>query len=99
MRSLPRAQQCVREQLLFQLWQHGPATARACSLAEAPAVRGLDFFTRGRQAEYDAHAAGGAAVAVLPAPDAPRTDAEQLGDAVLCEAERAECRAEFGRGR
>jgi hypothetical protein len=32
MRSPPRAQQYVREQLLFQLWQHGPATARACSL-------------------------------------------------------------------
>jgi hypothetical protein len=46
MRSPPRAQQYVREQLLFQLWQHGPATARACSLAETPAVRGLDFFTR-----------------------------------------------------
>ena len=43
-------------------------------------------------------AAGDAAIAVLPAPDAPRADAEQLGDAVLCDAERAECRAEFGRG-
>ena len=53
---------------------------------------------RGQEAEHNADAAGDAAIAVLPAPDAPRADAEQLGDAVLCDAERAKCRAEFGRG-
>ena len=53
---------------------------------------------RSQEAEHNADAAGDAAIAVLPAPDAPRADAEQLGDAVLCDAERAKCRAEFGRG-
>ena len=53
---------------------------------------------RGQEAEHNADAAGDAAIAVLPASDAPRADAEQLGDAVLCDAERIECRAEFGRG-
>ena len=52
----------------------------------------------GQQAQHDANPAGDAALAALPAPDASRADAEQLGDAVLREAERAECRAEFGPG-
>ena len=47
---------------------------------------------RSQEAEHNVDAAGDAAIAVLPAPDAPRADAEQLGDAVLCDAERAECR-------
>jgi hypothetical protein len=56
------------------------------------------YSPRSQEAEHDADAAGDAALAALPAPDASRADAEQLGDAVLCEAERAECRAEFGPG-
>jgi hypothetical protein len=54
---------------------------------------------RGQEAKHNGDSAWDAAIAVLPAPDAPRADAEQLGDAVLCDAERAECRAEFGRVR
>ena len=53
----------------------------------------------GHEAENNADAAGDAAVAGLPAPDAPRADAKQLGDAALCNAEYAECRAELIRGR
>ena len=53
---------------------------------------------RGQEAEHNADSAWDAAIAVLPTSDAPRADAEQLGDAVLCDAERAECLAEFGRG-
>ena len=63
-----------------------------------PARPGQPSPSRSQEAEHNADAAGDAAIAVLPAPDAPRADAEQLGDAVLCDAERAECRAEFGRG-
>ena len=53
---------------------------------------------RSQKAEHNVDAAGDAAIAVLPAPDGPRADAEQLGGAVLCDAERVEGRAEFGRG-
>jgi hypothetical protein len=53
---------------------------------------------RGQEAEHNADPAWDAAVAVLPTSDAPRADAEQLGDALLCDAERAEGRAEFGCG-
>lgn len=53
---------------------------------------------RGQQAKHDVDSRGDAAIAALPAPDAPWADAKQLGDAVLCDAECAECRAEFGRG-
>ena len=60
----------------------------------------LDLVNRHRAASHEAEqnvdAAGDAAIAVLPAPDTPRTDTEQVGDAVLCEAERVECLAEFG---
>ena len=52
----------------------------------------------GQEAEHNVDATWDVAIAGLPTSDAPRTDAEQLGDAVLCDAERAECRAEFGRG-
>jgi hypothetical protein len=55
--------------------------------------------SRGQKTKHDDDAAGDAAIAVLPASDAPRADAEQLGDAVRCDAERAECRAELDRGR
>ena len=53
----------------------------------------------GQEAEHDADAAWHAAIAVLPTSDAPRADAEQLSDAVLCDAERAEGRAELVRSR
>ena len=50
----------------------------------------LDLVNRHRAASHEAEqnvdAAGDAAIAVLPAPDTPRTDTEQVGDAVLCEA-------------
>jgi hypothetical protein len=49
-----------------------------------------------QKTEHNVDAAGDAAIAVLPAPEAPRADAEQPGGAVLCNAERVECRAEFG---
>jgi len=53
----------------------------------------------GQEVKHDVDSAGDAAVAGLPAPDAPRADAKQLGDAALCNAEYAECRAELIRGR
>jgi len=56
-------------------------------------------FLGSQEAEHNADAAGDAAIAMLPASDAPRTDTEQLGGAMLREAERAERRAQFGRGR
>ena len=63
----------------------------------------LDFGNRhrscGQEAEHNADATGNAATAVLPAPDAPRADVEQLSDVALCDAECAEGRAEFGCGR
>jgi hypothetical protein len=54
---------------------------------------------RGQEAEHNADAAGDAAIAVLPASDVPRADAEQLGGAALCNAEGAKRRAEFSRFR
>jgi hypothetical protein len=42
---------------------------------------------------------GDGTVTVPPAPDASRLHTEQLGDALLLEAERAERRAEFDRSR
>jgi hypothetical protein len=51
-----------------------------------------------QEAKDDADAAGGVAIAGTPAPDGPRADAKQLGDAVLCDAEPLERRAEFGSG-
>jgi hypothetical protein len=54
---------------------------------------------RGQEAKHDADPAGNAAVAVLPAADAARADAEQRCSAARCDAERAECRAKFARGR
>jgi hypothetical protein len=60
----------------------------------------LDLVNRhrshGQQAEHNADAAWGAAIARLPTSDAPRADAEQFGDTVLRDAERVECRVEFG---
>jgi hypothetical protein len=60
----------------------------------------LDLIDRnrsgGQEAEHDADAAGNAAIAIPPTSHAPRTDAEQLGDAVLREAERVECLVKFG---
>ena len=53
----------------------------------------------GQEAEHNADATWDAAITVLPTSDASRTDAEQLSDAALCDAERAECRAELVRGR
>ena len=61
----------------------------------------LDLVNRQRprshEVQQNADAAGNVTTAILPAPDAPRTDVEQLGDAVL-RSERAECFAEFDRG-
>jgi hypothetical protein len=54
---------------------------------------------RGQKAEHNVDSSGDAAIAVLPTSDASRADAEQLGDAVLRDAERAERCAEFGPGR
>jgi hypothetical protein len=51
---------------------------------------------RSEEAEHDADAQGDAAFAILPAPDVPRADIEQLGDAALCNVERADRLAEFG---
>ena len=63
---------------------------------------GLDLVNRHRaasqEADHKADAAGDAAIAVLPASDAPRADAEQPGNALLCDAERSDRRAEFGLG-
>jgi hypothetical protein len=47
----------------------------------------------GQQAEHNVDAAWDAAIAALPASDASRANAEQFGDAVLGDAERAECLA------
>ena len=44
--------------------------------------------SRGQETKHDVNAARNAAIAVLPPSDAPRADAEQLGDSMLCEAER-----------
>jgi hypothetical protein len=54
--------------------------------------------SRSQEAEHNTDSTWDAAIAVLPAPDAPRADAEQPGNAVLCDAERVECFAEFDRG-
>jgi hypothetical protein len=53
----------------------------------------------GQQAEHNIDAMGDAALAVSPTSDAPWADAKQLGDAMLREAERAECRAKLDRSR
>jgi hypothetical protein len=50
-----------------------------------------------QKAKHDADATGDAALAVSPTSDAPRADAKQLGDVMLREAERAECRAKLNR--
>jgi hypothetical protein len=60
---------------------------------------GNRYRLHGQQVEHDADAARDAAVAVLPTPDVSRGDVEQPGDARLCNAERAERRAEFDRSR
>src|SRR5262249_50220232 len=52
---------------------------------------------RGQQAEYNADAAWDVVIARLPASDALRGDAEQPGNMVLCEAERAQHLAELAR--
>jgi hypothetical protein len=54
--------------------------------------------SRGQKTEHNADSAWDAAIAVLPTSDALRADTEQPGDAVLCDAERAECLADFGPG-
>jgi hypothetical protein len=59
---------------------------------------GNRYRPRGQQAEHNADPAGDAAIADLPASDASRADAEQLGDAVLGDAERTEGRTEFSCG-
>jgi len=53
-------------------------------------------YPRGQEAKHNADAAGDAALAVSPTSHASGADGEQLGDAPLREAKRAECRAEFG---
>jgi sRNA-binding protein len=53
--------------------------------------------SRSQEAQHNTNAAGDAAIAVLPAPHAPRADAEQPGNAVLCEAKRAQHLAELAR--
>jgi len=53
----------------------------------------------GHEAAHKGDGAGDAACAILPAPDGPRGDGEQFGSVAWREAERAECRAEFGRSR
>ena len=61
----------------------------------------LDLVNRQRPRSHEARQNGDAArdvtTAILPAPDAPRTDAEQPGDAMLCNAKGAKGRTEFGR--
>jgi hypothetical protein len=52
---------------------------------------------RSQEAKYNADSAWDAAIAVLPTSDAPRAEAEQLGDAVLCDTDRAEHLAELAR--
>jgi hypothetical protein len=52
----------------------------------------------GQETKHNANTARDAAITILPTSDIPRADAEQLSDAVLRGAERAECFAEFGRG-
>jgi hypothetical protein len=54
--------------------------------------------TRGQEADHNGNSARDAALAVLPASNAPWADAEQRGETVLCDSESAECRTEFGRG-
>jgi hypothetical protein len=54
---------------------------------------------RGQETEHDGDSEWNAAVASLPTSHASGADAKQLGDAVLCDAERGERRAEFGRVR
>jgi hypothetical protein len=57
----------------------------------------LDLIDRNRprdqQAKHNPNPARHTALAVLPPPHAPWANAEQLGDAVLRDAERAECLA------
>jgi hypothetical protein len=55
--------------------------------------------SRSHEAEQNVDSPRDAAIATLPTSDAPRADAEQLGDTVLCDVEDVERRAEFGRGR
>ena len=73
----------------------GPDGARDGSL--------LDLGNRdrsdGHEAAHKGDGAGDAARAILPAPDAPRADSEYPGGMAWREAKRAECRAEFSRGR
>ena len=63
----------------------------------------FDLFNRhrfhGHEAAHKGDGAGDAARAILPAPDAPRADSEYPGGMAWREAKRAECRAEFSRGR
>ena len=62
----------------------------------------LDLVNRQRprshEAEHDADAAGNVTTAILPAPDAPRSDVKQLGNAAVRNAECVERFAEFGPG-
>jgi len=52
----------------------------------------------GQEAKQKKDPIGDVTITRLPSADAARADAEQLGDAVLRDAERAECGAKFGRG-
>jgi hypothetical protein len=62
----------------------------------------LDLSNRhrphGQETKHNADAARDAAIAALPASDTPRADAEQLGNAMLRDAKRAEYLAELARG-
>jgi len=53
---------------------------------------------RGQEAEHNGDAARQAAIAVSPMSDSPRVDGKELREAALRDVERAERRAELGRG-
>jgi hypothetical protein len=89
---------------LFRRWRAGEGSGRLRFGAAVCPGRDSDgdllnpvnrHHSRDQKTKHEADAAGDAAIPVLPAPDAPRADAEQPGDAVLCNAERGEGRAEF----
>jgi len=51
-------------------------------------------YSLGDESKHDVDATGGVAGAISPTSDAPRADAEQLGDSVLCEAKCAKRRGQ-----